>query len=133
MFVVRVVVQNRVGHSGVWDAHCAAVLGGEDHLSRVDLLDPSGDAFGFDPGFSASEGTYSSDHPVDQAGEQGAEPLVWSEHFPTWGFKRKYAGGRLYRDWDELVGVLQRRSGGQPSCALVFPCAPLQLLEIESA
>jgi hypothetical protein len=84
-------------------------------------------------GFSATEASFSADHPVEQAGEQGANPLVWSEHFPTWGFKRKYAGGRLYRDWEELVLLLQRRSAGEPSCALVFPCAPLQLLEIESS
>ena len=60
-----------------------------------------------------------------------AEPLVWSEHFPRWGFRRKYRHGGLYRDWDALADALERRF--PPGCALVFPCAPLQLLEIDSA
>ena len=80
-------------------------------------------------GFSATEGTWSVERPVEQAGEEAAEPLVFSEHFPTWGFKRKYPRGRLYRDWDALAFLLQRRF--EPGCALVFPCAPLQLLEID--
>ncbi len=82
-------------------------------------------------GFAATEGTWSADRPVEQAAEDGAEPLVFSEHFPTWGFKRKYGRGRLYRDWDALADALQRRF--EPGCALVFPCAPLQLLEIDPA
>ena len=80
-------------------------------------------------GFCASEGAWSADRAVPQAGEDAADPLVWSEAFPTWGFRRKYRNGRLYRDWDALAEVLGRRF--EPSCALVFPCAPLQLLEID--
>ena len=80
-------------------------------------------------GFAATEGTWAADRPVAQSAEEGAEPLLFSEHFPTWGFKRKYGRGRLYRDWDSLAVVLERRFS--PGCALVFPCAPLQLLEIE--
>jgi hypothetical protein len=81
-------------------------------------------------GFNASEGTWSADRAVEQAPEADAEPLVWSEHFPTWGFKRKYRNGRLYRDWDDLCNLLEQRFP-EPGCALVFPCAPLQMLEIE--
>ena len=66
--------------------------------------------------------------------EANADPLVLSNAFPEWGFQRKYPRGRLYRRWDELAAALERRFPGEPSGrprrALVFPCAPLQLLQI---
>jgi hypothetical protein len=58
-----------------------------------------------------------------------AEPLVLSTHFPSWGFRRRYPRGRLFRDWPSLRDVLARRF--PRGRALVFPCAPLQLVEID--
>ena len=55
--------------------------------------------------------------------------LVLSPHMPRWGFRRKYRHGRLYRQWDALRHDLVRRHGPEGR-ALVFPCAPLQLLEV---
>jgi nickel-dependent lactate racemase len=64
------------------------------------------------------------------AGPGGAgEPLVFSRAFPGWGLRRKFPGGRLFRDWDALARVLaERHPRGR---ALVFPCAPIQLVELE--
>ncbi|MEE9608339.1 MAG: lactate racemase domain-containing protein [Myxococcota bacterium] len=57
-----------------------------------------------------------------------ASPLVWSPRFPGWGFRRKYRGGRLFREWSELRDTLGARF--ERGEMLVLPCAPLQLPEI---
>jgi hypothetical protein len=67
----------------------------------------------------------SAPHPPDDR----AEPLLFSRRFPAWGFRRRYPAGRLFRDWEDLRGVLARRFPN--GHAVVFPCAPLQLVEIE--
>jgi hypothetical protein len=104
----------------------AAAIGSPLLAARLSYFSLNDLSYG---GFCAGEGAWSVDREVAQPDEAAAEPLVWSEAFPTWGFRRKYRNGRLYRDWDALADVLGRRF--EPSCALVFPCAPLQLLEIE--
>ena len=77
--------------------------------------------------FAAADGAR-----VDSGEEAGAataaDPLVFSRGFPSWGLRRKFPNGRLFRDWDALVRVLaERHPRGR---ALVFPCAPLQLVEL---
>ena len=67
------------------------------------------------------------DSPPRNAPEK-IHPLVFSKRFPQWGFRRRYANGRLCRQWAELCGLLDRRGG--TGTALVFPCAPLQLVEL---
>lgn len=59
------------------------------------------------------------------------EPLVYSRRFPAGGFARKYRRGALFDSWDELRNALARRHGS--ATALVFPCAPLQLIEMDEA
>jgi hypothetical protein len=79
--------------------------------------------------FAAGDGRLARDAgPAPQA-SPGAEPLLFSPRFPAWGFRRRYRRGRLFRDWDELCAELDRRF--HAGHAVVFPCAPLQLVEIE--
>jgi len=65
------------------------------------------------------------------AADDGPPPalLVLSPNMPRWGLRHKYRHGRLYRQWDALKEDLVRRHGREAR-ALVFPCAPLQLLEV---
>ncbi len=63
-----------------------------------------------------------------RAGEATGEPVVWSPHFPAWGFRRRYPRGQLYREWPSVREALARR--GPSGLALVLPCAPLQLPEL---
>jgi len=63
-------------------------------------------------------------------GGGGDGPLVWSERFPAWGFRRRYPRGRLCREWGTVRDALaRRRAAGE---AAVLPCAPLQILEEEA-
>jgi nickel-dependent lactate racemase len=55
-------------------------------------------------------------------------PLVWSPTIPRWGFRRKHPHGRLYREWAPLVAEVGRRF--KKPRVLVFPCAPMQLVEV---
>jgi hypothetical protein len=72
--------------------------------------------------------TGAADDDVSCPGEEDADPLVFSKQFPMRGFRRKYPRGRLFREWDSIRTLLERRRvQGQ---VLVFPCAPLQLVEI---
>lgn len=57
-----------------------------------------------------------------------ANPLVLSETIPVRGFRRKHPHGNLYRSWPPLVEEIMRRFG-HPRI-LVFPCAPLQLVDV---
>jgi hypothetical protein len=61
-------------------------------------------------------------------GGDQADPLVLSANIPAWGFRRKYPHGQLYRDWKPLVEAIARRF--QRPRVLVFPCAPMQLIEV---
>jgi hypothetical protein len=79
--------------------------------------------------FCDRDGRLAADAPVAPKLGDEAEPLVFSEHFPSWGFRRRYPNGRLFRDWAALREVLARRFPA--GHALVFPCAPLQLVEID--
>ncbi len=61
------------------------------------------------------------------AGSGADGPWVWSRRFPAWGFRRRYRGGRLFREWSALGDALALRSPvGE---VVVLPCAPLQILE----
>jgi hypothetical protein len=62
-------------------------------------------------------------------GNGQANPLVVSSGIPAWGFRRKYPKGRLYPDWPALMRDLAGRFAH--ARVLVFPCAPMQLLEVE--
>ena len=57
-----------------------------------------------------------------------ADPLVVSGNMPAWGFRRKYPRGQLYRDWNGLLEAVRGRFA-RPR-VLVFPCGPMQLVEI---
>jgi nickel-dependent lactate racemase len=63
------------------------------------------------------------------ADDLAGEPLVFSHAFPEWGLRSRFPRGRLFRDWNALAGVLARRH--PRGRALVFPCAPIQLVELE--
>jgi hypothetical protein len=79
--------------------------------------------------FLAREGRRRHGEGAGARDREEAEPLVLSERFPLWGFRRRYPRGRLFREWAALAEVLARRfPNGR---ALVFPCAPLQLVEID--
>jgi hypothetical protein len=79
--------------------------------------------------FRAAEGRLPLEAEAAPGGGDDADPLVWSRRFPAWGFRRRFRGGRLYREWDALSATLARRF---PSArVLVFPCAPLQLVDVE--
>jgi nickel-dependent lactate racemase len=78
--------------------------------------------------FRAGDGRRAPDAPIPDVPAGEADPLVLSKRFPTWGFRRKFGKGRLYREWDALAADLARRAPG--ARVLVFPCAPLQLIEI---
>jgi len=56
---------------------------------------------------------------------------VLSKRFPTWGFRRKFGKGRLYREWDDLAAALGARTPN--ARVLAFPCAPLPLVELEDS
>jgi hypothetical protein len=58
-----------------------------------------------------------------------ADPLAYSRNFPAGGFARKYPKGCLFREWEDLCGALARTQA--TGVVLVFPCAPLQLVDVE--
>jgi len=75
--------------------------------------------------FSATEERLALEEDTPAARGMG-DPLVFSRCFPSWGLRRKFPRGELYRDWEQLCGVLANR---YPNArVLVLPCAPLQLL-----
>jgi nickel-dependent lactate racemase len=78
--------------------------------------------------FQAGDARRPPDAAIPEVDPARADPLVLSKRFPTWGFRRKFAKGRLYREWDGLAAALARRTPN--ALVLVFPCAPLQLVEI---
>lgn len=79
--------------------------------------------------FSKGEGRLALDTGPASGPSDRADPLLFSERFPAWGFRRRYRHGRLFRDWEDLRAELASRfpSGH----AVVLPCAPLQLVEID--
>jgi lactate racemase len=79
--------------------------------------------------FAGGDGGLPLDGPRRRPAGADAEPLVFSPRFPEWGFRRRFRGGALFREWSELRDALAARL--PHGRALVFPCAPLQLLEIE--
>ncbi|MBW2315960.1 MAG: DUF2088 domain-containing protein [Deltaproteobacteria bacterium] len=79
--------------------------------------------------FEAGDGQLAADASIPEVDASQAEPLVLSKRFPTWGFRRKFGKGRLYREWDDLAAALGARTPN--ARVLVFPCAPLQLVELE--
>ena len=79
--------------------------------------------------FRAGDGRLAPDAPIPEVDATAADPLVLSKRFPTWGFQRKFGKGRLYREWDDLATALAERAPG--ARVLVFPCAPLQLVELD--
>lgn len=56
-------------------------------------------------------------------------PLVFSEKFPSWGFKRHFPNGVLFDNWDEFCKYVLKRSGGECRI-LLLPVAPLQNVNI---
>jgi hypothetical protein len=80
--------------------------------------------------FQNGEGRRSPHEPAEMIDEDASNVLVFSQRFPTWGLARKFRGqARLYRRWNDLAAVLERR---MPTArAVLLPCAPLQLLEIQ--
>ena len=60
--------------------------------------------------------------------EELADPVVFSKRFPSWGFRRKYYHGVLYRDWQQVCETMNKRY--HSGVALIFPCAPLQLPDL---
>jgi hypothetical protein len=68
---------------------------------------------------------------AQMAPAEHANPLAFSREFPAWGFAKKYPHGRLFSDWNGLRYVLARTN--PPGVILVFPCAPLQWLDLEPA
>jgi hypothetical protein len=79
--------------------------------------------------FAAGDGQLPADAPQGAEGGREAQPLVHSRNFPRWGFRRKFPKGRLFREWQELSDALARQNTS--GTALVFPCAPLQIVELE--
>ena len=79
--------------------------------------------------FQAGDGRLAPDAAIPETDAARADPLVLSKRFPTWGFRRKFRKGRLYREWDALAAALGERTPG--AHVLVFPCAPLQLVELD--
>jgi lactate racemase len=79
--------------------------------------------------FAGSDGRRSPDQQPCAADGSSANPLVFSRRFPAWALSRKYRHAALYRDWDALAAVLASRFSR--ARVLVFPCAPLQLVEYE--
>ncbi|HKJ24590.1 MAG TPA: lactate racemase domain-containing protein [Myxococcota bacterium] len=78
--------------------------------------------------FQAGDGQLPPDGDLPDTDPAEADPLVLSRRFPAWGFRRKFGGGRLYREWDALAAALAERVPN--ARVLVFPCAPLQLVEL---
>ena len=78
--------------------------------------------------FQCADGRLAADAPIADVAPDAADPLVLSRRFPSWGFRRKFKRGQLYREWDALAAALAQRAPGAK--VLVFPCAPLQLVEI---
>jgi hypothetical protein len=79
--------------------------------------------------FEAGEGRLPVDAAAAPSAAAGGGPLLLSRAFPRWGFRRRFPCGELYRDWPALAAALERRF--PRARALVFPCAPIQLVEIE--
>jgi nickel-dependent lactate racemase len=77
--------------------------------------------------FAAGEGRLAPDAGASD-GRANPDLLVFSRHYPAWGLHRRFPTGSLYRDWARLAEALAQRF--QNGHALVFPCAPLQLIEI---
>lgn len=59
------------------------------------------------------------------------DTMVWSPNVPAAGFRRRYRNGTLFRSWDDLIAELDRAAGSR--CAVVLPCAPMQLPEVVGA
>lgn len=56
--------------------------------------------------------------------------LVFSPYFPARGFFNKYPIGCLFRNWSKLQASLLNKFTTPPN-VLLFPCAPIQLLDIK--
>lgn len=100
---------------GVWNPMLMA------RLSYFSLNHLSYDCF-------VKEGRLSQNGPIKHVEEDMANQLVYSQNFPAREFSRKYPDGILYRNWQQLIEVLDKQSDKKQ--ALVLPCAPLQLVEI---
>lgn len=56
---------------------------------------------------------------------------VYSENFPDWGFYRRYPKGKLFHDWNNLIQALEKKIDDKPN-VLIFPCSPLQVIELKN-
>ncbi|GEM_PF-285916 len=81
------------------------------------------------PAFAAAEGRWPGARGLREP-PPNADPLLFSRDFPAWGFRQKFPHGGLYREWDALRADLAVRF--PDAHALVFPCAPIQLIEVDS-
>jgi len=77
--------------------------------------------------FLRNDGRIGRSKPGAGSDKANANPLVFSPHFPEWALHRKYPRAALFRDWSVLAETLEKRLGS--ARVLVFPCAPLQLVE----
>jgi hypothetical protein len=82
--------------------------------------------------FGEGDGRRELDEPIPAVPEEHAGPWVLSPRMPTWGFRRRYPRGLLFRDWGTLRSALEHRfAGRREPRVLVFPCAPLQRICVE--
>ena len=79
--------------------------------------------------FVDGDGRRSPELKAGAADNPSSNPLIFSQRFPAWALSRKYRHAALYRDWNLLASALGGRF--RRARVLVFPCAPLQLVEFE--
>ena len=66
---------------------------------------------------------------LDTSIVQNPELMLYSPRFPAWGFTRRFPKGCLFRQWSDIPEMIERHCVAPPNI-LVFPCAPLQIVEI---
>jgi nickel-dependent lactate racemase len=55
--------------------------------------------------------------------------FLFSPRYPAHAFSKRYPSGLLFREWQELFKALSTRVRPSPN-VLLFPCAPLQILNV---
>jgi hypothetical protein len=79
--------------------------------------------------YKASEKSIAGDTQIKVKDDPNTKIFVFSPKFPSWGFSQRYSDGQLYRDWLKLSKTLSKKFIAPPNI-LLFPCAPIQLLNV---